>query len=95
MKIPKGQNHSSSPTLDALLHDLRKAQRTFREQLAQSGLEPNKENPAKEIYQQIAKFYPDFYPKLKEIEINEAIELLKTEGYKVLKKVETVEYEET
>lgn len=86
---------SNQQSLEELLEDLRNAQRKFREHLAQSGLNPHLENQAKEIYQRIVKLFPDFYPKLKEIEIAQAIELLKTEGYKILKRVETVEYEET
>lgn len=85
---------SPNPKLNELIDELRSAQRTFREQLAQSGLQSNTVNPAKDIQHRINELYPDFYPKLKEIEIAQAIELLKTEGYKVLKKVETVEYEE-
>lgn len=87
--------HRTEPTLEELLNDLRNAQRMFREQLTQSGFQPNMVNPAKEIQQQIMKLYPDFYPKLRELEITQAIELLKAEGYKVLKRVETTQYEET
>lgn len=47
------------------------------------------------IKQSIMRLYRDFYPKLKEIEIAQAIELLKAEGYKILKRVENVQYEET
>ena len=52
------------------------------------------ENPAKAIYQEIRQLYPDYFPKLRQLEIQQAISLLESEGYKVLKRVENVTYEE-
>ena len=89
-----GQEGENKP-LAELLENLKEAQRDFREKLALHGPRHAGENRAKEIRQSIMLLYPDFYPKLKDIEIAEAIEFLKTEGYKVLKRVEKIEYEET
>lgn len=82
------------PSLDDLLLSYRNAQRDFREKLASTAAPKPGENVAKQIRHQIMTLYPEFFPKLKEIEISQAMDLLKTEGYKILKRVETVEYEE-
>lgn len=79
-------------SLEALLDMRALAVRRFREQLAAAKPGQYPVNPAKEIDQEINRHYPDFYPKMKERDIEAAIELLKGEGYRIMRRSDKVEF---
>lgn len=79
-------------SLDSLLDMRALAYRRYREQMAQAQPGTYPANPVKEIDHEIRRLYPDFYPKMKERDIEVAISLLKGEGYRIMKRVDTVEF---
>lgn len=85
----------TTPSLQELLQRWKGAKETFRERLQNTGPgESLGTDPSIAIYHQIQKEYPTYFKKLEEQMVEEAITLLKSKDYKILKPETKTEYHE-
>lgn len=87
--------NTEKPELQELLARWKGAKETFRERLQNTG--PGESlgvDPSIAIYKQIEQEYPTYFQNMEKQLIAEAITLLKSKGYKILKPETKTEYHE-
>jgi hypothetical protein len=87
-------SHKAQGDLDRLIEKYHEARRSYRALVISLDHKAAGSNPAKELRRKIHKLDPGYFPRLKELEIEAAITLLKAEGYQVLRRVENISHEE-
>ena len=87
--------NTEKPELQELLARWKGAKETFQERLQNTGPgESVGTDPSIAIYKQIEEHYPTYFKNLEECRVLDAIQLLKTKGYKILKPETKTEYHE-
>lgn len=88
-------NNQDKPVLKDLLDKWEEAKAIFQERLHNTGPgESVGTDPSLVIYRQIEEHYPAYFKNLEEYAIQNAVQLLKSKGYKILKPETKTEYHE-